>query len=99
MPLTGGPAEEERLFLLHPDTEAGKAYAQVVQGVLPSALAVPVAGPGTDLLFCREQSGLRTADLYRMIDPCFDAYEEAAANPIHNPHSRFDVTEWLPLVE
>ena len=99
VPLTGGPAEEERLFLLHPDTEAGKAYAQVVKGVLPSAVAVPVAGPGTDLLFCREQSGLRTADLYRMIDPCFDAYEEAAANPIHNPHSRFDVTEWLPLVE
>jgi len=99
VPLTGGPAEEERLFLLHPDTEAGRAYAKVVKGVLPAALPVPVAGPGTDLLFCREQSGLRTADLYRMIDPCFDAYEEAAANPINNPHSRFDVTEWLPLVE
>ena len=37
--------------------------------------------------------------LYRMIDPCFDAYEEAAANQLLNPHSRFDVTEWLPLVE
>ena len=98
-PLTGGPAEEERLFLLHPDTETGKAYAQVVKGVLPTALPVPVAGPGTDLLFCREQGGLRTADLYRMLDPCFEAYEEAAANPFHNPHSRFDVTEWLPLVE
>ncbi len=99
VPLTGGPAEEERLFLLHPDTEAGKAYANVVKGVVPTVISVPVAGPGTDLLFCREQSGLRTADLYRMIDPCFDAYEEAAANPIQNPHSRFDVTEWLPLVE
>ncbi len=98
-PLTGGPAEEERLFLLHPDTEAGKAYAKVVQGVLPAALPVPAAGPGTDLLFCREQSGLRTADLYRMIDPCFDAYEEASADPVRNPHARFDVTEWLPLVE
>ncbi len=99
VPLTGGPAEEERLFLLHPDTEAGKAYVSVVKSVLPTVLPVPVAGPGTDLLFCREQAGLRTADLYRMIDPCFDAYEEAAANPINNPHSRFDVTEWLPLVE
>ncbi len=99
IPLTGGPVEEERVFLLHPDTEAGRAYAKVVKGVVPAALPVPVAGPGTDLLFCREQSGLRTADLYRMIDPCFDAYEAAAANPILNPHSRFDVTEWLPLVE
>jgi len=98
-PLTGGPVEEERTFVLYPDTEPGREYAEAVKKVVPAAYTVPVRGTGTDLLFCREQAGLRMADLFRLIDPCWDAYHKSAENVLANPHSRFDVTEWLPLVE
>ncbi len=98
-PLTGGPVEEERTFLVHPDTDPGRAYAAVVKEACPKVYAVPVKGSGTDLLFCREQPGLRMADLFRLIDPCWDAYQSLAESPLHNPHARFDVAEWLPLVE
>jgi hypothetical protein len=98
-PLTGGPAEEERTFLVYPDTEPGRAYAEVVKQVSPRAYCVPVRGAGTDLMFCREQPGLRMADLFNLIDPCWEAYQALAENVLHNPHSRFDVAEWLPLVE
>jgi serine/threonine protein kinase len=98
-PLTGGPTEDERTFLVHPDTEPGRAYADVVRKVVPNVYAVPVRGHGTDLMLCREQGGLRTADLFRLLDQCWDAYHQLAENPLHNPHSRFDVPQWLPLVE
>jgi len=98
-PLTGGPVEEEKTFLVYPDTEPGRLYAEAVRKVVPAVYLVPVQGAGTDLLFCREQGGLRTADLFRLIDPCWDAYHQQSATMLHNAHSRFDVTEWLPLVE
>ncbi len=98
-PLTGGPAEAERTFVLHPDSEPGREYARAVAALLPNAYTIPARGPATDLLYCREQTGLRTADLFRLIDPCWDAYHQYAENMQANPHSRFDVAEWLPLVE
>ena len=67
--------------------------------VVPQAYCVPVRGQGTDLMFCREQPGLRMADLFNLIDPCWEAYQSLAESVLHNPHARFDVTEWLPLVE
>jgi hypothetical protein len=98
-PLTGGPVDEEKTFLVYPETEPGRAYATVVKQVQPTIYTIPMKGVGTDLVYCREQSGLRMADLFRLIDPCWDAYHEMAESPLHNPHSRFDVSEWLPLVE
>ena len=98
-PLTGGPADEERTFLVYPDTDPGRAYADVVKQVSPNAYTVAVRGQGTDLMFCREQPGLRMADLFNLIDPCWEAYQSLAESVLHNPHSRFDVAEWLPLVE
>jgi hypothetical protein len=98
-PLTGGPSEEERIFVLHPDSGPGREYAATVLQQIPNAYTVTARGPATDLLFCREQTGLRTADLFRLIDPCWDAYHQYAENPQNSPHSRFDVVEWLPLVE
>jgi eukaryotic-like serine/threonine-protein kinase len=98
-PLTGGPSEEERTFLLYPDTDFGRRYADTVREVCPKAYPVPIRGAGTDLLFCRELGGLRAADLFRQIEPCWDAYQQSSDHILHNPHSRFDVTEWLPLVE
>jgi hypothetical protein len=98
-PLAGGPPEEERTFVMVPDSDAGHTYSEVVRKVIPGATTVPVRGSGTDLLFCREQGCLRTADLFRLLEPCWEAYHQAAANVESNPHSRFDVAGWLPLVE
>jgi serine/threonine protein kinase len=98
-PLVGGPADEERTFVMLPDTDAGHRYAEEVRKAVPKATVVPVRGPGTDLLFCREQGCLRTADLFRLLEPCWEAYHQAAANVETNPHSRFDVGTWMPLVE
>src|SRR5581483_7592289 len=78
-PLVGGSAEEERTFVMLPDTEAGQRYAEEVKKAVPAATTVPVRGPGTDLLFCREQAPLRTADLFRLLEPCWEAYHQAAA--------------------
>ncbi len=98
-PLTGGPAEDEKTLLVYPDTEPGRIYAEVVRQVAPTAYPVAVKGVGTDLMFCREQTALRPTDLFKLIDPCFEAYDQLSASPLHNPHARFDVAEWLPLVE
>jgi hypothetical protein len=82
-----------------PDSPAGERYADEVRQAVPGATTVPVRGYGADLLFCREQGCLRTADLFRLLEPCWEAYHQAAANTETNPHARFDVAGWLPLVE
>ncbi len=98
-PLAGGPAEEERTFVMVPAGDAGERYATEVRAAIPGSATVPVRGLGADLLFCREQGCLRPNDLARLLEPCWEAYEQAAGNLDTNPHSRYDVTEWLPLVD
>ena len=82
-----------------PDTDAGQTYSAEVRASVKNVTTVPVRGTDTDLLFVREQGCLRTADLFRLLEPCWEAYTEAAESVEANPHSRFDVTTWLPLVE
>lgn len=96
-PQAGGPPEEERTYVLVPATDAGLKFAREVKQVAPKAITVTVQGTGTDLLFCREQGALRQIDLSRLIEPCWEAYLEAASDPETSPHCRSDVTEWLPL--
>ncbi len=98
-PLASGPASEEKTFVMVPDTDAGQAYSDEVRASVKNVTTVPVRGTDTDLLFVREQGCLRTADLFRLLEPCWEAYTEAAEGVEGNPHSRFDVTAWLPLVE
>ncbi len=98
-PLAAGPAAEERTFVVVPDTEAGNRYGEEVKKVVSGVYVVPVLGAGTDLLFCREQGCLRTSDLLQLLDPCFEAYQESVGVIERNPHARFDITNWLPLVE
>ena len=98
-PLASGPATDEKTFVMVPDTEAGEAYSDAVRASVKGVTTVPVRGTDTDLLFVREQGCLRTADLFRLLEPCWEAYTEAAESVEANPHSRFDVTSWLPLVE
>ena len=77
--------------------QPGLAFAQEVRKVAPKAIIVSTQGPGTDLLFCREQGFLRPTDLMKLIEPCWDAYVEAAADLDHSPHCRYDVLRWVPL--
>ncbi len=98
-PLAIGPASEEKTFVMVPDTDAGQTYSAEVRASVKNVTTVPVRGTDTDLLFVREQGCLRTADLFRLLEPCWEAYTEAAESVEANPHSRFDVTTWLPLVE
>jgi hypothetical protein len=98
-PLTGGPTDDEQSFLVCPDTNTGKQYADLVKGLAAKVVAVPVTGRGTDLMFCREQPGLRMSDLFQLIDPCWEAYEKLVESPTQNPHCRFDISTWLPMVD
>jgi hypothetical protein len=98
-PLAKGPSDEESTFVVVPDSPEGEEYAFAVMGQVPGTVPVPVRGAMTDLLYCREQSCLRAADLFRLLEPCWDAYERQIGSVETNPHSRFDVPSWLPLVE
>jgi eukaryotic-like serine/threonine-protein kinase len=88
-----------RTFVVVPDTESGKAFAETVKQALPAALTIPVQGSATDLLFCREQGCLQPSELMALMSPCLPAYYQSLASPQTNPHARFDVTEWMPLSE
>jgi serine/threonine protein kinase len=98
-PLAGGPASDERTFVIVPDTAAGRTYSEAVRATLTNVTTVPVRGTDTDLLYVREHGCLRTSDLHRVLEPCWEAYTAATETVEANPHARFDVTAWLPLVE
>ena len=98
-PPIGQPDADEQTFVLFPDTEAGKAYARQVKKVVPSALSVAVNGSATDLMYCREHGNLRPDELMELLGNCQPAYYEALATPQSAPHSRYDVTEWMPISE
>jgi len=50
-------------------------------------------------MFCREHGCLRTEELVSLLSNCVPAYFQSLANPQVAPHSRYDVTEWMPLSE
>ncbi len=98
VPQIGGPPDDERTFVLVPATAAGLQYAREVKGHVPKVVTVTLQGTGADLMFCREQGCLRYADLMRFIEPCTEAYEQQSEKLQDSPHSRHDVSEWMPLV-
>ena len=71
----------------------------MVKKVVPSALTIPVNGPATDVMFCREHVNLRADEVASLLAVCQPAYYQSLATPHTAPHARFDVTEWLPLNE
>lgn len=97
-PQIGGPPDDEKTFVLVPSTTAGLQYAREVKNKEPNAITVTLQGGGTDLMFCREQGCLRNADLRRLLESCWDAYDQQSEKPDRSPHSRQDVSEWMPLV-
>jgi hypothetical protein len=96
-PPAGAADSDEQTFVLVPDSESGKEFAGMVKRAVPTALTVPVNGSATDLMFCREHGCLRTDDLVALLASCVPAYYQSLANTHTAPHSRYDVTEWMPL--
>jgi serine/threonine protein kinase len=98
-PPIGEADSDEQAFVLVPDSDAGKGFAESVKKAVPSALTVLVNGAATDLMFCREHGCLRTDELVTLMSGCIPAYYQSLANTHTAPHARYDVTEWMPLSE
>ena len=98
-PMVPGPTEDERTFILVPDTQAGRRYASVIEDISTVAQTIPVRASSSELMYFREQGCMRSSDLSEMLEQCWDAYHERVNTLETNPHSRFDITNWLPLVE
>lgn len=88
--------ETQPAFLLIPASEAGKQLGEMARSVLPEVLLVNVPGQA-DLMFCREQMGLRLEDLEPIVRACRGAYQELLVTPQSSPHARFDIQDWTPL--
>jgi hypothetical protein len=98
IPACGAESDSETLVLI-PDTESGRKFGECVKAVVPAALLISVHGSATDLMFCREHTNLRPDEVAELLAACQPAYYQTLASPHTSPHARFDVTEWLPLVE
>lgn len=98
-PLLGANDGEEQTYLVVPSSQAGRELAAHLQQVVPRSLCIEVATPATDILFCREHEGLRLEELVASLLSCIPVYQKACHHILTNPHSRYDVAEWLPLWE
>jgi len=99
VPSAGLHETDGKTFVLVPDNEQGHAYATLVKRTIPGAVTIPVSGSATDLMFCREHACLRSSELMELLAVCQPAYYESLASPLTSTHSRYDVTEWMPLGE
>ncbi len=95
-PWTNKQGRQNHKFLLIPVSNAGKALSETIVVDFPELKLVRVPGQ-SDLMFLCEQGGLTDKELASLLKPCRAAYEPAAGAPATSPHSRFDVTGWLPL--
>jgi hypothetical protein len=95
--VAGGPEDEGRTFVMFPDSERGLEYARLVRQVVPTAVTLPIEQAGQDLLYCRERNWYTPADTWSLVGGCHDAYVRYAQTLESSPHSRFDVTNWMPL--
>ena len=98
-PPVGDSKSDEQTFVLVPDNEQGKGYAELVKKTVPGAKTLAVAGSATDLMYCREHGMLRTEELVELLADCQGAYYDTLEDPQTSPHSRYDVSEWLPISE
>jgi hypothetical protein len=86
----------EQTFLLVPASESGKAYGeQARQG--HSELQVVRAPGQAALMVCRERDWLALEPLSQLLGPCRQAYSELSLTPGTTPHSRGDISDWIPL--
>jgi serine/threonine protein kinase len=96
-PLLGGQADHRQtVYLLVPDSEAGRSLGQLAQQAIPSLHVLHTASP-TELAICREQDCLTLTELQQLLKQSRLAYQEKAPQGPTSPHARFDVLEWMPL--
>jgi serine/threonine protein kinase len=88
--------KHQKSFVLVPASKAGRQLADQVEEIVEDVQLVKVPGQA-DLMFLREQGGLTSADLHKLLRPCQAAYEANTATPTISPHARFDIVDWLPL--
>jgi serine/threonine protein kinase len=98
-PTLGAGDGEEQTYLVVPNSQGGCELATHLHRLIPGSLCIEVPTPATDILFCREHGGLRLEELVASILNCIPIYQQACQNILTNPHSRYDVSEWLPLWE
>lgn len=98
-PILGAGDGEEQTYLVVPSSQAGRELAAHLQQIVPGSLCLEVPYPATDILFCREHGGLRLEELVASLLSCIPIYQKACHHILTNPHSRYDVVEWLPLWE
>ena len=79
-----------------PASEAGTAYGDQAKQLLPQLQVVRVPGQAA-LMVCRERDWLSLEPLARLLGPCRRAYNELALSPVTSPHSRSDISDWIPL--
>jgi len=96
-PLIRGDSKQEASFFVVPATQAGTELAEEVCSKIPRMKALYAVGQTSDVMVCREQLYLGTAELKEMLEHCREPYQEMAARPSTSPHSRFDILEWMPL--
>jgi serine/threonine protein kinase len=94
--VVGGSEADQENYVLLPASESGKELGETVHEAIPDHQLVRVAGQA-DLMFCREQGYLKLEALQRILLPLRPAYEQLAPTPQSSPHSRFDITDWVPL--
>jgi hypothetical protein len=95
--VAGGHEDEGRTFVMVPDSERGQEYARLVRQAVPAAVTLPIEQAGQDLLYCRERNWFTPADVWALVGGCHDAYVRYAQSIESSPHSRFDVTHWMPV--
>ncbi len=98
-PPVGASENEEKCFILVPDSNSGRKYAELMQRMVPDAMLMAVNGSATDLMFCREHNCLRTDEIATLLANCRPAYQASLTHPHTAPHARYDVIEWMPLSE
>ncbi|MFO0929491.1 MAG: tubulin-like doman-containing protein [Gemmataceae bacterium] len=91
-----GPPADQVSYLLIPASAAGKAFGEEAIQLIGHVQLVTVPGQA-DLMFCREQTGLRVEDLDRLLRHPRTAYHQLAVTRKTSPHARFDITDWMSL--
>lgn len=86
----------EQTYLLVPGTEAGLQFAELAKNGVPSIQPVSIHQT-TDILICREQPNLGPEDLREAFPSCKEAYDLMIVTPQSSPHTRCDVSDWIPL--
>lgn len=94
-PTVTGMPDNERWYLLVPDTSGGTQVGYRAAKEFPGANVVP-ASRSNEVTFLREIE-LRPQDVREAMQYCREPYQERANRPAPSPHARFDVIEWVPL--